>query len=344
MGNIIKKKVMLSDNSLEYNTSSLKPSGPPPIPVNLGTWNFAKDSYGTIGGPPLDIFASLFAKLMDGSYLYVLSFIFQSILVMILCFWPFFSLIVHSNPNTAIQGASTTYDAFAITCAGLFAVPSNYTCTDPTAVLLLTIETAVGKLAVAGLTALLVLKISRVPNNLVVTSRLLVHKRSGKWTLSFRIGALHFQRVRNMSIRFFCYGTDGNQWKIQNLNAGPFSEAGGVNLCGPEPWNIRHVVDENSPIKHYHFDDLNKLKIELEECDVSLSGFDATTGRSCGLNQKWNWEKNNIIYNKTAKMSDVFVKMTEADLKLRSSNKGKSWGINWKGFNAITLKDGVDPM
>ena len=50
--------------------------------------------------------------------------------------------------------------------------------------------------------------------------------------------------------------TDGSQYRIQYLDAGSFSVAGGVNLAGPEPWNIRHVVDENSPIKHYHWDDL----------------------------------------------------------------------------------------
>ena len=101
---------------------------------------------------------------------------------------------------------------------------------------------------------------------------------------------------------------------------------------------------ENSPIKHYHFDNLEKLKIVLEECDVSLSGFDATTGRSCGLNQKWNWkDKNNIIYSEQAEMTDVFVKMTKDDINLRRSNKGKSWGINWKGFNAITLENGTNP-
>ena len=356
MGNICAKKnrkvMTLKKNSSNSSSSSKyggNSDGPPPIATNLSRYNFAKETYGTIGGPPINLLAGIFAKLMNGSYFYVLFFIFQCISVIVLLFWPFFIVVVVSNPNKAILGATTAYDAFAITCAGLFSVPSNYICNDPTALLILTLETAVGKLAVAGLTALLVLKISRVPNNLVVTSRLLVHKRNGKWTLSFRIGALHFQKIRNMSIRLFCYGTDGSQYRIQHLDAGSFSVAGGVNLAGPEPWNIRHVVDENSPIKHYHWDDLEKLKVELEEADVSISGFDATTGRNCGLHRKWEWvaadkssQNGQIVYSESAKMADVFVKMTKDQIKLRRSNEGKTWGIDWKGFNAIRLGNDGD--
>ena len=194
------------------------------------------------------------------------------------------------------------------------------------------------------------MKISKVPNNMVVSTRVLVHKRKGKWTISLRIGSLHYQVIHNISIRMFCYADDGNGMSITNLPAGGFSEAGGAALNGPEPWNIRHVVDEKSPIAHVDFDHEESVKKALSEgFDFFVQGFDATTGRSVGMGRHFGWDPEgpgigHIVYAPEGSMDDVMVKMSEEQQNLQPSNAGKKWGINWHGFNALKLHSGSDPM
>eukprot|EP00942_MAST-04A_sp_MAST-4A-sp1_P014424 g14424.t1 len=327
-------QVSASSSSSSANKTFLKP---PPI-KKKGRKNWAGDTYGIIGGPPLNVVSEIFNQLMNRSYAYLLFFIAQSIVALVLVFWGPFAAIILNNPNVSVQGATTAIDALAVTFAGLFSVPSAYLCASPGAVLLLTFLNAVGKLAIASLTALLVLKISRVPNNWITSDRAIVHKRNGKWTISLRIGLLHKQVVRNVTIRLFCYAQVGNGVSILNLSGGPFADAGGGTIEGPEPMNIRHVVDETSPLKEIDFNDANALKKAMSEgFDIHIQGFDSLTGRSCGCHSMYSWRANTLIYCPNGKMADSSLKMTEEHIALRKSNKGKTWGIDWVGFNGIKM-------
>ena len=194
------------------------------------------------------------------------------------------------------------------------------------------------------------MKISKVPNNIVCSTRVLIHKRKDKWTISLRLGALHYQMIQNISIRMFCYADDGHGMSITNLPAGKFSEVGGAALSGPEPWNIRHVVDENSPIKHVDFGAEESVKEALEEgFDIFVQGFDATTGRSVGMQRHFGWDPEEagsgyVVYAPEGSMASSMVKMTVEEQALHPSNAGKKWGIDWRGFNALKLHSGADPM
>ena len=66
----MKKNSSNSSSSSKYGGNS---DGPPPIATNLSRYNFAKETYGTIGGPPINLLAGIFAKLMNGSYFYAVS-------------------------------------------------------------------------------------------------------------------------------------------------------------------------------------------------------------------------------------------------------------------------------
>ena len=245
--------------------------------------------------------------------------------------------------GAAVTGASSALDAFAVAFAGFFAVNSGYTCNSPGSVILLTLETAVGKLSLASLTALLVIKVSKVPNNMVLSSRLLVHRRKGQWTLSFRVGCLHFQKIHNFSIRLYYYGTVNDQWSIHNLKLGGMVQVDGTVLSGPEPWNIRHIIDDNSPLKDLDMDDRPSLEKAIEMFDVHIQGFDATTGRSCGLHKVFQWDKGTLVYVPEGEMTDVFVKMTPEQKNMSKANATKDWGIDWNGFNGITPEPNRKP-
>ena len=316
----------------------------PRIKIGKGKVNLAANMYGTVGGPPSNVLQALFAKLMTKSYGFLLLFIFQCIMALTLLFWGPFATIVLSAPGEAIQGASTAVDALAVTFAAIFSVPSAYVCTSPEAVILLTLLYAVGKLAIASLTALLVLKISQVPNNFVSSDRAIIHRRNGKWTISLRIGLLHKQIVRNVSIRMFCYARVGNGVSVLSLHAGPWAEAGGLTMEGPEPINIRHVVDASSPLAELDWNDLAVIKNVLGEgVDVHVHGFDATTGRSCGIHSMYKWDDGTLVHVPEGRMADSATAMTLEQIKLRKSNRGKKWGIDWGKFNGIVRRPGARP-
>ena len=318
-----------------------------------GGENFPRVFYGIIGGPPRACIAAMFAALMQRSYLYLLGFIAQAILVIVAVFWGPFTIIIYSDPDVAVTGATSVLDALAVTFAGFFAVPSGYVAVAPAAVLLLTFTNAIGKLAVASLTALLVMKISKVPNNIVASTRALIHKRKGKWTISVRLGTMHFQMIHNISIRMYCYADDGNSMSIACLPAGGFSENGGATLAGPEPWNIRHVVDDKSPLAFVDFDGgIEPVKKALGEgVDLFVQGFDATTGRSVGLHRHYLWEHEeypnlgHIVFAPEGSMADAITKMSpEQQQSGPPSNANKRWGIDWRGFNALKLRPGAEPI
>jgi hypothetical protein len=314
----------------------------PPIKLGRGRMNWAADTYGTIGGPPSNLLNAVFARLMNKSYLYLVVFIMQCILVLVLVFWGPFAAIIMAAPNKAVVGASTALDALAVTFAAIFSVPSTYICSSPDAVILLTILYAVGKLSIASLTALLVMKISQVPNNFVVSDRAIVHRRNGKWTVSLRIGLLHKQVVRSVSIRMFCYAQVGNGVSILNLDAGPFARAGGFNMEGPEPINIRHVVDEASPMKELDWEDRTVLEKALSEgLDLHVHGFDSMTGRSCGVHAMFRWDDGTLVYAPEGSLADSATQMTPEHVALRKSNRGKKWGIDWRNFNGIVMRRGA---
>ena len=145
--------------------------------------------------------------LLNESYTYLIVFITVAVAFLVALFWiPLIAIVltdkcggvttlagVSSNGTSMptsecmppVEGALDVWDAFAVAFASLFSVPTRYTPNSATAVTLVTVEFAVGKLAVAGLTALLVIKVSRVPNNLVLSRFLLVSKPHNNWIITW---------------------------------------------------------------------------------------------------------------------------------------------------------------
>ena len=106
-----------------------------------------------------------------------------------------------------------------------------------------------GRLILAGVTAILVVKASKVRNNLVISEKVLVHKKKdGFWYISCRVGSMYKQNIFGTCIRITCISPLGSINKsmynkgnlainlpiYDALNDGAF-QLGGI------PRNVRHV-------------------------------------------------------------------------------------------------------
>ena len=311
-----------------------------------------------MGNEPTHFASKLFMDLLNKSYSYLILFIISAVVCLVLVFWfPFIVLVLtNSCPGTAttavsaslnttalvcrpaISEANDAFDAFAVAFASLFAVPTHYTANSVIAVTLVTIEFAVGKLAVAALTALLVIKVSRVPNNLVLSHRILLHKPRDHWMLSMRAGILHRQTISGCSFRLVAVMKVGSKFEMVDL---PFQSsklrAGSIALK-QEPITFSHVVDEQSPLYHFDFSSIRNLKKDLLSVNVSIHGFDDTTGRSLGLERKYNYDRWNttgghMVLMERGKLAQVVRRLSDKEVK-RSGAK-YSLAIEWPNFNLI---------
>jgi hypothetical protein len=308
-----------------------------------------EETFEQLGAEPKHFASKLFMDLLNKDYRYLFVFIGLSVVGLVVMFWlPFLVLILSytcpmSNNGTAVCNpplteAYTAWDAFAVAFASLFAVPTHYTATSVIAVTLVAIEFAVGKLAVAGLTALLVIKVSRVPNNLVLSSRVLVHKPHDHWRLSMRIGLLHSQTISGANFRLFAVMRQNGHFVNVDLPFDSSKLRAGCITIRQEPISFSHTVTEESPLYAMNFENVHSLKKELLYIMLTVHGFDDITGRSLGIEKRYNYDRWNMtggsIYVKArGYMGDVVLRLSESQKKITGAEN--SMAINWPNFNLI---------
>ena len=302
--------------------------------------------------------------LLNGSYTYLIVFIFAAVACLVVLFWIPFIIIVSTencggiiavldtSPNGTsthtsgclpqIEGAITVWDAYALAFASLFSVPTRYTPNSATAVTLVTIEVAVGKLAVAGLTALLVIKVSRVPNNLVLSQFLLVSKPHDHWVVTLRVGMLHHQTMSGCNVRLTVVKKDFMSGAFRDYDCAFESSkhSSGFLALSNEPIDFRHVIDKNSPLYDV---DLNKdgiraLRKVVLAFIVSLHGFDDTTGRSLGIERRYTFDRYNknggyVVLKARGYLADVVYRLSAA--QVRRTGAKHSLALQWPNFNTI---------
>jgi hypothetical protein len=307
------------------------------------------ESFEQIGTEPKHFASKLFMDLLNKRYSYLFGFIGFAVVGLVFIFWlPFVALILSYKCPTAGNGtlvcnpplteAYTAWDAFAVAFASLFAVPTNYTANNVIAVTLVAIEFAVGKLAVAGLTALLVIKVSRVPNNLVLSSRVLVHKPKDDWKLSMRIGVLHSQTISGAHVRLSAVMRKDRRFHTVNLPFDSSKLQTGFIALRQEPMSFSHTINEKSPLYSLDFTNVHSLKKELLYIMITVHGFDDITGRSLGIEKRYNYDRWNltggtIFIKERGYMADVVLRLSDSQKKITGASH--SLAINWPNFNLI---------
>lgn len=303
-----------------------------------------------LGAAPPSVFRLLFQNLLNRSYSFLLSFILVGLVGITLVFWvPFIALV--GNDPSAIDNCTTIADALAFAFASLFGVDSHYRAASSTAVFVVTAEVVVGKLAITALTALLVLKISKTPDNCIQSKRILVHKLKGKWTISVRVAVLYDQRLWDPRIYLSCISNTSNGWMPSTLKWSNHCLGHGFGRLDKLPLNLRHVVDETSPLWNVNFEDEKEVRRNLNCFILVIAGYDSVTGRTVGHEQRYDWHDNIsgedsrgfISYMPKGRMGDVLV-----NSKLLKEFYGASWsgkskgggeeitgGVDWRMFNLI---------
>jgi hypothetical protein len=310
-----------------------------------------------LGAAAPNIISVLFQNLLNRSYGFLLSFIIIGLVSITLIFWIPFIVIVLNDP-TAVENASTILDALAYAFAALFSVDTHYRAASAAAVFAVTIETVVGKLAITALTALLVLKISKVPDNCIQTKRVLIHKLKGQWTISIRVAILYDQRIWDPKMYLSCIANTDNGWMPATLEWSNHCLGHGFGRLDKLPMNLRHVVDEKSPLRNVDFENEEEVRKNINCFIYVVQGFDNVTGRSIGHEQRYDWKgpgdgRGEIFYAPEGQMGDVLV-----NKKLLKEYYGASWrdeagpigGVDWRMFNMIKIPkkqkvvagDGVD--
>ena len=146
------------------------------------------------------VLAEFFQWLMDRPLGGLLAFIAAAILALTLAFWPFYVLLAGSFAPTnsdgvtvgTVETATAAADAFVVSFGALFSQTTHWTANNASSVFLVTLQAGIGKLTLSGLTALLVMKVSRVPNHVIVSDALLVHVHDDEWHISLRLGTLYY--------------------------------------------------------------------------------------------------------------------------------------------------------
>ena len=301
--------------------------------------------------------------LLNESYTYLIIFITIAVSILVGIFWiPYIIFILQdkchgitSNVNVGlasnstsspcvppIEGAASVADAFAIAFASLFSVPTRFRANSAAAVTLVTIEFAVGKLAVAGLTALLVIKVSRVPNNIVLSKVILVSKPHNFWVLTLRVGMLHRQTMSGCNIRLTVVKRDstGTNYRDYNCMFESSRHSTGYLVLAGQPIDFRHVIDETSPLCGLDLDGakLRAMKQSIMAFIVSVHGFDDTTGRSLGIERRYTFDKLNktggyVMLKERGYFADVVLRLSSA--QVRRTGAKHSLALQWPNFNTI---------
>ena len=303
------------------------------------------------------------SHVMYGNWGTFIFFLLAIVLLVTLLFWvPF--LLLYSLDALDCENVDSILDTLALAFSTLLNVQSQYAPKSGLVVIAISIESMFGRLILAGVTAILVVKASKVRNNLVISEKVLVHKKNdGFWYISCRVGSMYKQNIFGTYIRMTCVSPRGSINKsmynkgnlainlpiYDALNDGAF-QLGGI------PRNVRHRIDEKSPLfgAVQDFESYEGTKKLLTSIFVHVSGVDELTGRGVGKTRCFLFSNSTIFYSKHAKFNDVIVSKTalplairrgsifksiggkkRVNVKVKTSRKETTLAIYWSNFNGI---------
>ena len=308
----------------------------PPLPRPKGYMNRNKQLFAILGPFHRRVLSEFFGWLMDKPLSVLVIFIGMSIFVMTLVFWPFYAFLVDDFvQSSSNDGTNTVLDAFVVSFGSLFSQSTHWKANNSASVFLITLHGAIGKVTLSGLTALLVMKVSRVPNHLIVTDALLIHKHDGDWHISLRLGTLYYQVVHGCTARLVVSFRDPAT-NLKRFTLLPFSSDRfntNFSIQGPMPVNLRCHLP-SSALRAIDFDSEDDVREVISNFMLTVHGFDETTGRSLGLVQRYKWSDSTCLYEPGAAMDDVLVKLTNEQKR----QKKKSWGVKFTSFNGVKLE------
>jgi len=300
-----------------------------PIPKPSGYFNRNQKFFAILGPFHRRYLSELIVFLLDAPSIYLLLFIFAVVFTLTLLFWPFYALL---GPSFTGKTVMSTMDALTTSFAGLFSQATPWTATNSASLFLVTLQSAIGKLTLSALTALLVLKVSRVPNFLIVSKSLLFHRHEGEWHISFRIGTLYNQVLHGVTARLHVNFkdpiTNKKRYTLLDFSSNRFNTD--FSIQGPMPINLRHLLSE-SPMSGVDFEKEEDVKACVSNFMLCVQGFDVSTGRSVGLIERYKWSDDTLKYDRGGAMDDVLVKLSEKEKK----RYGKGWGVKFTAFNGV---------
>ena len=248
----------------------------------------------------------LYSKILHGRWsAFVLAMV-SVICVATFIFWIPIAIIAAID-ELSVTNVDGFGDTLALAFSTLMNIQSPYVPTSAAAVLAISIETGFGRLILAGVTAVLVVKASRVQNNILLSKRILFHKQKGFWFVSFRVGCLYGQRLFGSHVQLSAL-LPGEKKMVSlplydSLSQGYF-EIGGV------PRNVRHLINEQSPLYPLlgKLENGEDIEADLRCLFVDIFGFDELTGRAVGKKRYYIVsDKQHVLVNRQAYMKDVLV-------------------------------------
>ena len=274
-----------------------------------------------------------YSGVMYGDWRTFIFFLLAIVLLVTLLFWvPF--LLLYSLDALDCENVDSILDTLALAFSTLLNVQSQYAPKSGLVVIAISIESMFGRLILAGVTAILVVKASKVRNNLVISEKVLVHKKNdGYWYISCRVGSMYKQNIFGTHIRITCITPRGsmNNSKYNKGNLAvnlPIYDAldDGAFQLGGIPRNVRHRVDEKSPLfgAVQDFESHEDTKNLLTSIFVHVSGIDELTGRGVGKTRCFLFANSTILHSKHAKFNDVIVSKSALPLAIRRGSMFKS--------------------
>ncbi len=276
------------------------------------------------------------------------------ILVVTIFFWiPIY--IIYSMDTLSITNVNEFWDTVALAFSTLLNIQTQYVPTSPGAIIALAIESGFGRFILAAVTAILVVKASKVQNNIVLSENALIHKKpDGFWYISVRVGCLYDQNIFASHIRLTCitpincineyHGSNGNG-KYQgnlavNLKLYDALEDGEFQLGGI-PRNVRHRIDEQSPlydaIKNFGNPDQWQTTPVISALYLHFNGIDELTGRGVGKSRVYTNHANTIKYYEHGRLQDVILPPTRIEGAIRRGSVFGHLPINIRNDIALNI-------
>lgn len=268
-------------------------------------------------------------KVFHGNWTTFLIALFLTLLGAILLFWvPL--VILFSLGNLSVTNVSGIPDTLALAMSTALSIQSVYVPTSSTSTMILALESGIGRLILAGVTAILVVKASKVQNNIVVNDHALIHKRHGSWYISVRVGVMYGQRIFGCHAKLAVIGNiPGHDGPINIVNLKLHDNSGdGEFEINAIPRNVRHRIDETSPL----FSIVDKLEQREDVSDVldcikfQFHGVDEVTGRGVGKSVKFL----TLTINRNVQFKDVI--LSKGDV-ISSMKRGSLLGSRRERYN-----------
>ena len=237
--------------------------------------------------------------------------------------------------DLSITNVNNVSDTVALAFSTLLNIQTHYIPTSPGAIIALAIESGFGRFILAGVTAVLVVKASKVQNNIVLSENALIHKKAdGFWYISVRVGCLYEQNIFASQIRLTCITPINCINAYENINGtGEYHGNRAVNLkiydaledghfqLGGIPRNVRHRIDEHSPlygaIESFGNPGQWKSTPVISSLFLHFSGVDKLTGRGVGKTRVYTEKENTIKYLENGRFRDVILPPTRIEGAIR---------------------------